>query len=94
MEAEEDVGHRDDVTVFFLRLGEIEVGQPDGVHAAVVEKDRLVHAVDSHTRVSPLLPEVETGRHLLKANTQCGESSVVILVSGAAGTAECFAFDH
>ena len=70
MEADEEIGHRDDVAVLILGLGEEDVGQPDGVHAAVVQKDRLVHAVESKTRVSPLLPQVETGRHLLK-QTQC-----------------------
>ena len=53
------------MAVLVLRLGEIEVGQPDGVHAAVVEKDRLVRVAAGQTRVSPLLPQVETGRHLL-----------------------------
>ena len=36
VEADEEIGHRDDVAVLILRLGEEDVGQPDGVHAAVV----------------------------------------------------------
>ena len=56
MEADKEIGHRDDVAVLILRLGEEDVGQPDGVHAAVVQQDRLVHAVESKTRVPPLLP--------------------------------------